>query len=54
MLSRNPIGSARKMPLVHQPRRPVNDGCEIHSREDVPVQVDAGRDLDQLETLVAE
>ena len=41
-------------PLVHQPRRPVHDGREIHLREDVPVQVDAGRDLDQLETLVAE
>ena len=48
MRSRRPMGSDRKYAGFHGPRI-VDDRLEVHVREDVAVDVDAGRDLDQLQ-----
>ena len=40
--------------LVHDARRAADHGTEVHLREDVALEIDAGRDLRELQALVAE
>ena len=49
MRSRRFIGAVGEQAGVHQPQLRADGGREVHLREDVAFEVDAGRDLDQLE-----
>ena len=51
MSSRRPIGSARKMRASINSGCAANDRLEIHLRENVAFDVDAGRDLLELEAV---
>ena len=46
--SRSPIGSVQEYALIHDCRIATDDRPKLHPSEDVALDVDAGRDFDQL------